>query len=300
MDVFGLNGRGIGKKEVHILPSILMEKAIWFILNNCQEVQPFLEEHLLVLQSKHPQSSDYSKLQKSTFLDWFAKRTRDMYTQNPSQLNEELYALSSLPDNRVSSHRGYIVNGVKYVVKSRDDCRQTQNCGVTVPGIHNDVEDDYYGYLDDVIELSFIRDINLVREDIADEIVENVDVRGSDANKDYFIDDEIDNSDYSMEDFGSELNLYDSETDTHNIDPKIVESDDDDEDDDDRGQSRRWGLRQRGLMIASAKPHVPGIPYVTHSLCQASATARTPMGWMHKAGLGLLGAGQWAEEGQLP
>ncbi|KAD7117105.1 hypothetical protein E3N88_04373 [Mikania micrantha] len=43
LDVFRLNGRGIGKKEVHILPSILMEKAIWFIFNNCQEVQPFLE-----------------------------------------------------------------------------------------------------------------------------------------------------------------------------------------------------------------------------------------------------------------
>ncbi|KAD2393632.1 hypothetical protein E3N88_40609 [Mikania micrantha] len=38
-----LNGQGIGKKEVHILPSILMEKAIWFIFNNFQEVQPFLE-----------------------------------------------------------------------------------------------------------------------------------------------------------------------------------------------------------------------------------------------------------------
>ncbi|KAD6455177.1 hypothetical protein R6Q59_016383 [Mikania micrantha] len=76
-----------------------------------------------------------------------------------------------------------------------------------------------------------LEDINLLREDIADEIVENVDVQVSDANKDDFIDDDIDNSDYSMEDSGSELNLDDSETEKHNSDNEIVESDDDDDDD---------------------------------------------------------------------
>ncbi|KAI3670554.1 hypothetical protein L1987_87892 [Smallanthus sonchifolius] len=43
LDIFRLNGRGIGKKEVHILPSFLMKKAKWFIFNNCQEAQPYLE-----------------------------------------------------------------------------------------------------------------------------------------------------------------------------------------------------------------------------------------------------------------
>ncbi|KAJ0492169.1 putative Transposase-associated domain-containing protein [Helianthus annuus] len=147
LDIFRLNGRGVGKKEVHMLPTNLMKKAIWFIFNNCQEVQPYLEEHLQILQNQHPESSDFSEMQQSTFPDWFAKRVREMYALNPSQINEELYALSCLPDNRVSSQRGYIVNGVKFLVKSSDDCRQTQNCGVTVPGVHNDIEDDYYGLI---------------------------------------------------------------------------------------------------------------------------------------------------------
>ncbi|KAD3639967.1 hypothetical protein E3N88_29190 [Mikania micrantha] len=77
---------------------------------------------------------------------------------------------------------------------------------------------------------NLLEDINLLREDIADEIVENVDVQDSDANKDDFIDDDIDNSDYSMEDYGSELNLDDSETENHNKDNEIVDSDDDDDD----------------------------------------------------------------------
>ncbi|KAD6118922.1 hypothetical protein E3N88_10193 [Mikania micrantha] len=241
-----------------------------------------------------------------------------MYKLNPSQINEELYILFSLPDNRVSSLKGCIVNGVKFIVKSRDDCRQTQNCGVTVPGVHNYVEDDYYGYLDEVIELSFIRDysiilfkctwfdtdrrrkhvifephfisidtsrnaykedpfilanqaqqvfyvndplkpkshrkiierithrhlwdipennnvedlledVNLLREDIAEEIVENVDVHGSHGNIDDFFDEEIDNSDHSMEDFDLELNLDDSEKETPPNDLENGDSDDDDD-----------------------------------------------------------------------
>ncbi|MFS7975181.1 hypothetical protein Hanom_Chr10g00877401 [Helianthus anomalus] len=74
LDIFKLNGRGIGKKEVHMLPTNLMKKAIWFIFNNCQEVQPYLEEHLQILQNKHPESSDFSEMQQSTFPDWFAKQ----------------------------------------------------------------------------------------------------------------------------------------------------------------------------------------------------------------------------------
>ncbi|KAK1421831.1 hypothetical protein QVD17_24494 [Tagetes erecta] len=317
LDIFRLSGRGIGKKDVRILPDNIMKKAIWFIFNNCQQIQPYLEEHLQVLHTEHPESSEFSKLQQSKFQEWFSKRIREMYTLNPSQINEELYALSSFPDNRVSFLKGYIVNGVKFIVKSRDDCRQTQNCGVTVPGIFNDVEVDYYGHLDEVIELSFIRgyhvilfkctwfdinrrnknvihephfisidtsknaykedpfifanqaiqvfyindslkpnshwkiierivhrhlwdipdsknaedtleDVNLVREDIVEEIIENVDIQGSDNAIDGFIDDEIDDSDHSMEDFGSESNFDDSDNDKSNDEIEDDESDDDD------------------------------------------------------------------------
>ncbi|KAI3695493.1 hypothetical protein L1987_78490 [Smallanthus sonchifolius] len=42
LDIFKVNGHGIGKKETQILPSDLMKKALWFIFNNCQEVQTYL------------------------------------------------------------------------------------------------------------------------------------------------------------------------------------------------------------------------------------------------------------------
>lgn len=54
------------------------------------------------------------------------------------------------------------MNGVKFLTKSKDDRLTTQNSGVTVPGVHDDVEDDYYGYLDEVVELSFVKGYNVI------------------------------------------------------------------------------------------------------------------------------------------
>ncbi|KAI3824844.1 hypothetical protein L1987_06315 [Smallanthus sonchifolius] len=192
LDIFRLNGRGIGKKEVYILPSFLMNKAKWFIFNNCEEVQPYLGEHMQLLQRHHPESSDFSEMRQSTFLDWFAKGIRETYTLNPSQIKEELYALSCLPDNRANTELHLW------------DIPQDNN-----------VED-------------LLEDVNLLREDIAEEIVENVDVRGSDGTVDDFIDDEIDNSDHSMEDFALKSNLDDSDTDKSANEIEDFESDDDD------------------------------------------------------------------------
>ncbi|KAD5960486.1 hypothetical protein E3N88_11958 [Mikania micrantha] len=73
-----------------------------------------------------------------------------------------------------------------------------------------------------------LEDVNLLREDIAEEIVENVDVHGSNGYIDDFFDDEIDNSDHSMEDFDLELNLDDLDKETPTNDIENVNSDDDD------------------------------------------------------------------------
>ena len=43
LDIFRLNGRGLGKGETVRLSRILLEKAQWFILTNCSEVEPYLK-----------------------------------------------------------------------------------------------------------------------------------------------------------------------------------------------------------------------------------------------------------------
>ena len=77
-------------------------------------------------------------------------------------MSDELYALSCGPDARVNSYSTYVVNSVKFIVKSRDDRRQTQNCGVATAGTHVGIEDDYYGYVEEIIELVYIKDYRVV------------------------------------------------------------------------------------------------------------------------------------------
>lgn len=49
------------------------------------------------------------------------------------------------------------MNGVKFLVTTQDDRRNTQNSGGLVPGALREVEDDYYGFLEDSIHLRFIK-----------------------------------------------------------------------------------------------------------------------------------------------
>ena len=74
----------------------------------------------------------------------------------------ELYALSCGLDARVNSYSAYVVNGVKFLVKLRDDRRQTQNSRVIGARTHQGIEVDYYRYLEEVIELLYIKDYRVV------------------------------------------------------------------------------------------------------------------------------------------
>ena len=76
-----------------------------------------------------------------------------LYHNNPSEVTDELYALSYGPDARANSYSAYAVNGVNFLVKLHDDRCQTQNSRVVSAGTHQGIEDDYYRYLEEVIEL---------------------------------------------------------------------------------------------------------------------------------------------------
>ena len=51
---------------------------------------------------------------------------------------------------------------MKFLVKLRDDRRQTRNSGVISDGTNHGIEDDYYGYLEEIIELLYINDCRVV------------------------------------------------------------------------------------------------------------------------------------------
>ena len=85
-----------------------------------------------------------------------------LYHDTPSEVSNELYELSCGLDARVNSYSAYVVNSVKFLVKLHNDRRQTQNCGVVHAGTYTGIEDEYYGYLEEIIELVYIKDYRVV------------------------------------------------------------------------------------------------------------------------------------------
>nr|GEZ31300.1 hypothetical protein [Tanacetum cinerariifolium] len=67
--------------------------------------------------------------------------------------NPELFALACGPSQTPISVNSYVVNGVRFVVHSRDERRTTQNNGICSPGPDEEI---YYGQLEQILEFSYL------------------------------------------------------------------------------------------------------------------------------------------------
>ncbi|XVE89193.1 hypothetical protein DITRI_Ditri19aG0130800 [Diplodiscus trichospermus] len=55
-------------------------------------------------------------------------------------------------------YTGCIVNGVRFLSKERDNRRKSQNSGIVVEGNHGDDMIEFYGVLNDIIQLDYVKD----------------------------------------------------------------------------------------------------------------------------------------------
>ncbi|KAJ9547255.1 hypothetical protein OSB04_019798 [Centaurea solstitialis] len=115
----------------------------WFVLDSCEEVRQYMNE----FKVECPQSE-----LKTEFPTWFLKKVYEMKTQNSPLFHEELSALSMGARANASTYTACIVNGVRFMVLSRDAQRTTQNSGVLVEG---ESGEKYYGQLEEIIELHY-------------------------------------------------------------------------------------------------------------------------------------------------
>ena len=77
-----------------------------------------------------------------------------MKKESSSEFHPELYALSLGAHVMAQTYTGCIVNGVRFMVASRDTKRATQNSGVMVEGENGEK---YYGVLEEIIEIGYPR-----------------------------------------------------------------------------------------------------------------------------------------------
>ena len=104
-------------------------------------------------------SSNIEKDHAEQFRAWFLTKAYDERNNGDIGMTDELFALANGCMPTVCSHTGCVVNGVKFVVHSRDACRKTQNSGVYVPSSEGEP---FYGVLQDVISLQYINGCSVV------------------------------------------------------------------------------------------------------------------------------------------
>ncbi|XP_057769009.1 uncharacterized protein LOC130989037 isoform X1 [Salvia miltiorrhiza] len=151
------------------------EQAHRYMLTNDDVVAPLIEEYFGELKIMYPRKVKNEKwLQDEhnrTFIPWLRKRVANAITHTTQQVSERLKWLARGPNVRVLTYDAYMINGVTFHTKTRDNIRAVQNSGVSLVAKtmqvasakdSNPIVSDmtFYGVIDEIWEL----DYNIFRE----------------------------------------------------------------------------------------------------------------------------------------
>ncbi|VVA36987.1 PREDICTED: transposon CACTA En/Spm, partial [Prunus dulcis] len=73
-----------------------MEVAHWFVLNNCDEIMAYLDEHEEMMKREHP-SHLVAQKQRELFPQWFLESVNKLKSSNSPMYSDELYNLAFGP-----------------------------------------------------------------------------------------------------------------------------------------------------------------------------------------------------------
>ncbi|XP_059667354.1 uncharacterized protein LOC132312838 isoform X2 [Cornus florida] len=147
--IFTQNVRPLGYGNYEIMDSANLEKAHFYVLNNCPEVEPFLGKHMEELKRQDP--NNVVVRHSKQFTKWFEEHVKRLRQSMSPDAIDDLYSLACGLDSRVKRYTGCVVNGTRFHTKEREKNRKTQNNGVMVKGENID----FYGCLTDIIEVSY-------------------------------------------------------------------------------------------------------------------------------------------------
>ncbi|GJZ26277.1 F-box domain containing protein [Tanacetum coccineum] len=121
-----------------------LKKVKWYVLHNSPEIDTYRSQFKSLFPNKDMQEE---------FPDWFGSQIRQRHVDNDQDpevsTTSELFALANGPSWTPISVNSCVVDGVRYVVHSRDERRTTQNSGICSPGPDGEM---YYGQLQEIIE----------------------------------------------------------------------------------------------------------------------------------------------------
>nr|GEY04550.1 hypothetical protein [Tanacetum cinerariifolium] len=119
LQVFKSLCKSLGLRSVIRIDHQELKKVIWYVLHNSPEIDTYRAKFKIEFPNKD---------MKEESPGWFGKQT-------PISVNS------------------CVVNGVRFVVHSRDERRTTQNSGICSPGPDGEM---YYGQLEQILEFSYL------------------------------------------------------------------------------------------------------------------------------------------------
>ncbi|KAI5328227.1 hypothetical protein L3X38_027624 [Prunus dulcis] len=119
---------------VSLVDRDLLNQVHLYVLENTEEVLPYIEEHMIHIKTTYPKFRKRTKwLQdkhNSTFIQWLHFKVQsELNGEEHNGVLENLRWLAAGPSMAVPSYRSYLINGVKFNTKASDDVRTVQNSG---------------------------------------------------------------------------------------------------------------------------------------------------------------------------
>ncbi|KAL6213606.1 hypothetical protein ACLB2K_013053 [Fragaria x ananassa] len=113
-----------------------MHLAHLCVLQNTEDVQPYIKEHNEYLELIYPNNVKNKKWMRekhnATFPDWLKERVANQLRLKSDKVSQTLRWMAAGPKSQVPTYAAYHVNGVDYNTKERDGVRSFQNSSVTL------------------------------------------------------------------------------------------------------------------------------------------------------------------------
>ncbi|KAF7800419.1 uncharacterized protein G2W53_045191 [Senna tora] len=149
ISVFKNTCQAKGRPEDLIMSHAELHQARMYVLQNCEEVSPFLQKYM-DNQALTSNDTDYV-----TFLIGF-KHMCVFELCAEKKATDELISLAVGPDKVAKLYPMIMVNGFRFHTRARALGKKTQNSGILVKGDDLDTAKEYYGVLDHIYELSYM------------------------------------------------------------------------------------------------------------------------------------------------
>ncbi|XP_075654797.1 uncharacterized protein LOC142624962 [Castanea sativa] len=121
LPIFSRRGHPSRKSVVRELNNTDYYAASLYVLQNCDEIKPLVQEHGNILVDL---SVNVDEMHRHEFICSFKERITKLYNDGNEQVDEHMQSLAWGPNKRATHYPCYNVNGFRFHTKQRDDARE--------------------------------------------------------------------------------------------------------------------------------------------------------------------------------